>query len=158
LGPKRLQILRELLPTGATVALFADPGNANAAAETKAIEAAAKELGVRLLVLNASSPSELDAVFERIAGQDVSGLLNAADPFIILQSDRIVALAARRKIPGVYSTPTFLEAGGLMFYGTNLIEEYRMVGAYVGRILMGEKPADLPVQQSTKVELAINLK
>jgi hypothetical protein len=100
LGPKRLQMLRELLPTGATVALFTDPRNANAAAETREIEATAKVLGMRLLVLNATSPSELDAAFERMAQQDVRGLLNAADPFIISQRDRIVALAARRAIPG----------------------------------------------------------
>jgi putative tryptophan/tyrosine transport system substrate-binding protein len=119
LGPKRLQILRELLPTGATVALFTNPRNANAAAETREIEATAKVLGVRLLVLNATSPSELDVAFERIAQQEVSGLLNAADPFIISQRDRIVALAARRAIPGVYSTPPFFDAGGLVFYGAH---------------------------------------
>jgi putative ABC transport system substrate-binding protein len=158
LGPKRLQMLRELLPIGATVALFTNPRNANAAAEAREIEAAAKVLGMRLLVLNATSPSELDAAFERIAQQDVSGLLNAADPFIISQQDRIVALAARRAIPGIYSLRSFIEAGGLMFYGTESIEGYRLAGTYVGRILKGEKPADLPVQQSTKVELAINLK
>jgi putative tryptophan/tyrosine transport system substrate-binding protein len=158
LGPKRLQMLNELLPTGATVALFTNPRNANAAAEAREIEAAAKVLGVRLLVLNATSPSELDAAFDRIAQENVSGLLKAADPFIISQRDRIVALAARRAIPGVFSTPSFFDAGGLIFYGARLIEEYRIVGTYVGRILKGEKPGDLPVQQSTKVELAINLK
>ena len=113
---------------------------------------------MRLLVLNASSPSELGAAFERIAQQNVSGLLNAADPFIISQRDRIIALAARRAIPGVYSAPAFFEAGGLMFYGGNPLEEWHTVGTYIGRILKGEKPGDLPVQQSTKVELAINLK
>jgi putative ABC transport system substrate-binding protein len=158
LGPKRLQLLRELLPTGATVALFTDPRNANAAAEAREIGAAAEALGVRLLVLNASSPSELDAAFERMAQQNVSGLLNAADPFIISQRDRIVALAARRAIPGVYSAPMFIEAGALIFYGASGDEEFRTVGTYVGRILKGEKPADLPVQQSTKVEMVINLK
>jgi putative ABC transport system substrate-binding protein len=158
LGPKRLQLLREMLPTGATVALFSNPRNANAAAEAREIDAAAKVLGVRLLVLNATSPSELDAAFERIAQQDVRGVLNAADPFIISQQDRIVALAARRAIPGVYSFPTFLDAGGLMFYGSSRLEEFYTVGTYVGRILKGEKPGDLPVQQSTKVELGINLK
>jgi putative tryptophan/tyrosine transport system substrate-binding protein len=158
LGPKRLEMLRELLPTGATVALFTDPRNANAAAETREIEATAKVLGVRLVVLNASSPSELDAAFEKMAQQDVHGLLNAADPFIISQADRIVALAARRKIPGVYSTPLYFHAGGLMYYGASGLEAFRQVGTYVGRILKGEKPADLPVQQSTKVELGVNLK
>jgi putative tryptophan/tyrosine transport system substrate-binding protein len=158
LGPKRLEVLSELLPAGATVAMFTDPGNANAAAEVRAIQAAADALGLRLLVLHASSPSELDAAFERIAQQDIRGVLNAADPFIISQRDRIVALAARRAIPGVYSTPLYLLAGGLIFYGASGLDEFRMVGNYVGRILSGEKPADLPVQRSTKVELRINLK
>jgi putative tryptophan/tyrosine transport system substrate-binding protein len=158
LGPKRLQMLSELLPAGATVALFTNARNANAAVETREIQTAATALGVRLLVLNAASPSELDAVFERIAQQDIQGVLNAADPFIISQSDRIVALAARRAIPAVYSARPFLDAGGLIYYGTFAFEELRVVGRYVGRILKGEKPADLPVQQLTKVELAINLK
>jgi len=158
LGAKRLQLLRELLPTGATVALFSNPRNANAAAEAKEIDAAAKVLGVRLLVLNATSPSELDVAFERIAQENVSGLLNAADPFIISRRDRIIALATRRAIPGVYSAPPFFDDGGLMFYGSSGLEEYYTVGTYIGRILKGEKPGDLPVQQSTKVELAINLK
>jgi putative ABC transport system substrate-binding protein len=100
----------------------------------------------------------LDVVFERIAQQDIGGVLNAADPFIISQCDRIVALAERRTIPGIYSARQFLEAGGLMFYGTDAFEMWHVVGTYVGRILKGEKPGDLPVQESTKVELAINLK
>jgi putative ABC transport system substrate-binding protein len=158
LGPKRLQILRELMPTGARVALFSDPRNPNAAAEVREIVSAAEGLGVRLLVLNASSPSELDVAFEMIVQQDVGGLLNAADPFIFSQQDRIIALAARRKIPGVYSAPVFVQAGGLMSYGTDGIEDFRMVGTYIGRVLKGEKPSDLPVQQSTKIKLAINLK
>jgi putative tryptophan/tyrosine transport system substrate-binding protein len=158
LGPKRLQMLTELLPSGATVALFTNPRNANAVAETREIQTAATILGVRLLVLNAASPSELDAVFEGIARQDIQGVLNAADPFVISQSRRIVALAARRAIPAIYSTRSFLEAGGLIFYGASGLEEFRVVGSYIGRILNGEKPANLPVQRSTKVELAINLK
>jgi putative ABC transport system substrate-binding protein len=156
--PKRLQMLREMLPARATVALFSNPRNANAAAETREIQAAANVLDIRLLVLNATSPSELDVVFERIAHQDIGGVLNAADPFIISQSDRIVALAERRTIPGIYSVRQFLETGGLMFYGTDPFEMWHVVGTYVGRILKGEKPGDLPVQESTRVELAINLK
>jgi putative ABC transport system substrate-binding protein len=124
LGAKRLQLLHELLPTGATVALFSNPRNANATAEVKEIEAAAKVLGMRLLVLNATSPSELDVALERIAQENVGGLLNAADPFIISQRDRIVALAARRAIPGAYSARNFFDAGGLIFYGSSGLEEY----------------------------------
>jgi putative ABC transport system substrate-binding protein len=158
LGPKRLQMLSELLPTGATIALFLDRRTASAAAEAKEIEAASKALGVRLLVLDTSNPRELDAAFESITQQEVGGLLTVPSPFITSQRDRIVALAARRKIPGIYSASVFVEAGGLMFYGTGGVEEHRMVGTYVGRILKGEKPGDLPVQQATKVELLVNLK
>ena len=104
LGPKRLQMLRELLPTGAMVALLANSTNANAATETREIEAAAQLLGVRLLVLSAASPSQLDAAFEMMAQQDVRGLLPAADPFIQAQRDRIIALAARRAIPAIYAS------------------------------------------------------
>ena len=137
------------MPTGATVALFTDPRNANAATEAKEIEAAAEALGVRLLVLNASSPSELDVAFERIAQQNVSGFLNAADPFIVSQRDRIVALAARRAIPGVYSARPYFEAGGLIYYGPATLEEFRTVGIYVGRILKGEagRPARAAIHE-----------
>jgi putative ABC transport system substrate-binding protein len=132
LGPKRLEVLRELLPAGATVALFTNPRNANAAAEAREIEAAAKVLGVRLLVLNATSPSELDIAFESMAQRDVSGILNAADPFIISQRERIVALAARRAIPGVYSFPAFLEADGLIYYGTAGLDTAWLAPTLVG--------------------------
>ena len=139
LGPKRLQMLREMLPARATVALFSNPRNANAAAEAREIQAAANVLDIRLLVLNATSPSELDVVFERIAQQDIGGVLNAADPFIISQSDRIVALAERRTSPGIYSVRQFLEAGGLMFYGTDPFEMWHVVGTYVGRFLISHR-------------------
>src|SRR5262249_49681878 len=155
---KRLQMLRELLPAGATIALFSNPTNANAAAETREIEAAAQLMGVRLLVLNATSPSDMDVAFESLGQHDVGGLMTAADPFIISQRDRIIALAARRAIPAIYSTRIQHEVGGLMTYGSDSTDGYRLAGTYVGRILKGEKPADLPVQQSTKVELLVNLK
>ena len=158
LGPKRLQMLRELLPTGATVALLSNPTNANVTTETREIQAAAQLLGVRLLVLNAANASDLDVAFARIAQQNVGGLLPAADPFIIAQRNQIIALAARLAIPAIYSSRNEYDAGGLMFYGADSANGYRIAGTYVGRILKGEKPADLPVQQSTKVELAINLK
>jgi putative ABC transport system substrate-binding protein len=158
LGPKRLQMLREMLAAGATVALFSNPTNANAAAETREIQTAAQLLGLRLVVLNAASASELDVAIERIAQQDVRGLLTAADPFIISQADRIIALAARRAIPAIFSTRGQHEAGGLMTYGSDSSDGHRMAGTYVGRILKGEKPADLPVQQSAKIELLVNLK
>jgi len=158
LGPVRLQMLRELLPGGATVALFSNPTNANAAAESREIQTAAQLMDVRLLVLNAATPSELDVAFESLAQHDVGGLMTAADPFIISQRDRIIALAARRAIPAIYSTRFQHEAGGLMTYGSDSTAGHRLAGTYVGRILKGERPGDLPVQRSTKVELLVNLK
>jgi putative ABC transport system substrate-binding protein len=158
LGPKRLQLLRELLPAGSTVALLSNPTNANAATETREIQAAAQLLGVRLLVLNAASASDLDVAFARIAQQDVGGLLTAAAPFVISQQNQIIAMVARRAIPAIYSSHNEYDAGGLMSYETDSADGHRIAGTYVGRILKGERPADLPVQQSTKARLAINLK
>jgi putative tryptophan/tyrosine transport system substrate-binding protein len=105
-----------------------------------------------------SSPSDIEDAFERIARADIGGLMPAADPLMFQQRDRIVALAARRSIPAIYSSRLFIESGGLISYGTDEPAGHRQVGIYTGRILHGEKPSDLPVQQSTKVELAIKLK
>ena len=157
LAQKRLELLRELSPAGAVI-LLANPTNANAAIETKAIETAAHLLGVRLLILYATSPSDIEAAFASIARQDIAGLLTTADPFFFLQRGQLVALAARQAVPAIYSDRIFCEAGGVMSYGTDISDGFRQVGVYTGRILKGEKPADLPVQQSTKVELVINFK
>ena len=158
LGPKRLEILRELLPAGATVALLSNPTNANSATETREIQAAAQLLGLRLLVLNATGASALDVAFERMAKADVGGLLTAADPFVIAQRNQIIGWVARRAIPAVYSSRQEYDDGGLMSYGADGADGHRLAGTYVGRILKGENPADLPVQQSAKIELAINLR
>jgi putative tryptophan/tyrosine transport system substrate-binding protein len=158
LGQKRLQMLHELLPAGAAVVLLVNPLNTNAAAEVKEIQAAANALDVHLLILNASSPSEIDTAFTSIARRDIGGLLTTADPLLFAQRDQIVTLVARRAIPANYSDRIFYEAGGLMSYGTDIPDGHRLAGTYVGRILKGEKPAELPVQQSTKGELLLNLK
>ena len=158
LGPKRLEILRELLPAGATVALLSNPTNVNAATETREIQTAAQLLGLRFLVLNATRASDLDVAFERMAHADVGGLLTAADPFVIAQRNQIIGWVARRAIPAVYSSRQEYDDGGLMFYGADGADGHRVAGTYVGRILKGENPADLPVQQSAKIELAINLR
>jgi len=158
LAQKRLALLRELLPAGAAVVLLANPTSASAAIETKEIQTAAHLLGVRLLILYASSPSDIEAAFVSIARQDTSGLLTTADSLFFRQRDQLVALAARQAVPAIYSDRVFSEAGGLMSYGTDIPDEFRWAGVYTGRILKGEKPADLPVQQSTKIELVINLK
>jgi putative ABC transport system substrate-binding protein len=158
LGQKRLQMLREFLPAGVAVVLLVNPLNANAAAEMREIQAAANVLDVRLLILNASSPNEIDAAFASIARQDISGLLTTSDPFFFAQRDQIVTHVARRAIPAIYSDRIFYEAGGLMSYGASVADGFRLAGTYVGRILKGEKASEMPVQQSTKIELAFSLK
>jgi putative ABC transport system substrate-binding protein len=158
LGPKRLEVLRELLPAGALVALLSNPNNAIAATETREIQAAAQILGLRLLVLKAANAGDLEAAFARMGQPDVAGFLTAADPFIIAQREQVIAFAARRAIPAIYSSRDQFDDGGLMSYGADSSDLHRIAGTYVGRILNGEKPEDLPVQQSTKIELAINLK
>jgi putative tryptophan/tyrosine transport system substrate-binding protein len=156
LGAKRLDVLRELLPAGATIVLLANPTNANG--ETEEIQAAAPSSGVRLLTLYASSPSDIEEAFASMAAQNVAGLMTGADPLMFEQRDRIIALVARLGIPAIYSDRLFVESGGLMSYGANSLDGFRLAGAYTGRILNGEKPANLPVQRSTKVEFALNLR
>jgi putative ABC transport system substrate-binding protein len=157
LGPKRLELLRQLLPVGATIVLLVNPTNPNAVIETKQIQTAADFLGVRLLILHASNPSDIEAAFANISRQAIGGLLTTADPFFARQRGQLVALVARQAIPAIYQARV-AEAGGLMSYGTDINDAYRMAGVYTGRMLKGESPADLPVQRSTKTKLVINLK
>jgi ABC-type uncharacterized transport system substrate-binding protein len=158
LGAKRVDVLHELLPAGATFVLLVNPTNANATRETNEIEAAARTLGLRLVVLRVSRPDDFDTAFASIAGQEIGGLLTTADPLIFQERDRLVGLVARRAIPAVYSDRFFLEGGGLVSYGPHPEEAHFQAGVYTGRILKGEKPGELPVQQITKVELGLNLK
>jgi putative ABC transport system substrate-binding protein len=160
LGPKRLELLREFMPPDATVAVLINRTNPIAMAESKEVEAAAPLLRLRLraATMNADSLSELDSAFESIAQTDVSGLLVINAPSFFVWRDRLAALAARRPMPAIFGDRIFTQAGGLMSYGTDVLEGFRQAGVYTGRILKGEKPADLPIQRSTKVELVINLK
>jgi putative ABC transport system substrate-binding protein len=155
---KRVELLHELLPAATSIAFLVNPGNPGIAeSETKEAQQAARALGVSLVVLNASNPSEIDAAFARLARQQARALLVGSDVFFISRIAQLVALAAHHAIPAIYA---FLEqgaAGGLMCYGARLANTQRLVGVYTGRILRGEKPADLPVQQVTKLELVINL-
>jgi putative tryptophan/tyrosine transport system substrate-binding protein len=155
---KRLQLLHELLPKVTVIGFLTNPDNPNAAFELSALQEAARPLGTGIVVLNASSESELDAAFAMMAQRQVGALLGASDTFLFGQRDRIVSLAAHHRIPAIYYLREFAEAGGLMAYGNNIPIMYRVVGIYVGRILKGEKPGDLPVQEATKFELLINLK
>jgi putative ABC transport system substrate-binding protein len=157
LNPKRLELLHEAVPAAATIAYLGNPNSAGDGRRTR-VEAAASILGVRLLNLNATDPGEIDAAFASLARQRIGALLADSDPLFSGRSDQIAALAARHAVPAISHVREFVESGGLMSYGAHLSDAYRLTGNYVGRILKGEKPADLPVQQSTKVELAINLK
>ena len=155
---KRLALLRELVPAAAIIGLLVNPSNSSftEAILNQQVEAA-RRLGVRLLILNASSPTEIERVFATLTQQQVSALLVGPDTFFVGQRDQLVALAARHRIPTSYFRREFVQAGGLMSYAADDAEAERQAAAYVGRILKGERPNDLPVLQATKFELVINL-
>jgi putative ABC transport system substrate-binding protein len=159
LGPKRLELLHELVPAATIVALLVNPTNPTTA-ETQSIDlrAVARILGLEFHVLYASSERDWDKVSASLVELRIGALVIGSDPFFNTQNERLARLALRHAVPAIYQYRDFTAAGGLMSYGTNLADLYRPVGVYTGRILKGEKPADLPVQQSTKVELIINLK
>jgi len=156
---KRVELLRELLPSTDTFALLVNPSNPTLTeVEREEAQRAAQLLGVRLLVLSARGASEIETAFATLARQQVGALLVSADSIFVNQQDQLVALAARNAVPTVYEFRDFAISGGLMSYGASLVEEFRQAGIYTGRILNGESPANLPVQQATKIELAINTK
>jgi putative ABC transport system substrate-binding protein len=156
MGAKRLQLLHETVP--GLLAMLVNPRNPNAVSETEEIRAAAKGLGRDVLIAEASSEDAIDLAFSRIAQQRAAGLLIQSEPFLGSRREQIAALAGRYRLPAIDAYREFVLAGGLMSYGASLAEAKRIAGSYVGRILKGEKPADLPVQQSTKIELVLNLK
>ena len=155
LGPKRLQLLRELLPTGTAIAVLINQHSPVADAAEQQMQAAARALGVQLQVLHASTDRELETVF---AGLSASGLVVSGDPFFNSRAEQLAVLASRYAVPAVYQFREFPIAGGLMSYGSSLLDAHRLTGSYTGRVLKGDAPANLPVQQSAKVELIINLK
>jgi putative ABC transport system substrate-binding protein len=157
MGAKRLGLLHELVPTAALIAVLINPTNSNSEALSKDIEEAARAVAQPIQVLSATTEQDLDAAFKSMVQSRVGALLVAADPFFNSRRNYIVALAARHGIPAMYEQREFALAGGLMSYGTNLAHAYRQVGLYTGRVLKGEKPADLPVVQSTTFEFVINL-
>jgi putative ABC transport system substrate-binding protein len=154
---KRVQLLHELVPQAA-IAYLMNPNNPSGDVEMSAAQAAARSLGRKMLVLRASSEREFDTAFATMAEQRAAALLVASDVFFLGRRHLLVSLAARHRIPAIYYLRAFAEAGGLMTYGNTLLDMYHQVCVYVGRILNGTKPADLPVIQSTKFELVINLK
>jgi putative tryptophan/tyrosine transport system substrate-binding protein len=155
---KRLALLHEMAPSVTSIAVLSNPANPASEAEAGELQVAARVLGLRLLVLNASSPSEIEAAFAILVQQRVGGLLVNSDNLFTNQRDQIATLVARHVMPAIFSYREFAAAGGLMSYGASFVDSFRQVGVYAGRILKGEKPSDLPVQQATKVELVINLK
>ena len=155
---KRMGLLHELVPAATTVAVLLNPTYPNFDVQTKEVQEAARMLGLQIKILHASTEQEIEAAFASLAQWQALVLLIGADAFFNNQHAQIVALTARYAVPAIYEQREFAEAGGLVSYGTSLPNAYRQVGNYVGRILKGEKPTDLPVVQSTKFELVINLK
>ena len=159
LGPKQLEVLRELVPTATIIALLVNPTNAtNAERLSRDLQAAARTLGLQLHVLHASTERDFDAVFASLPRLRAGALVIGSDPFFNSRSQQLAALGLHHAIPTMYPFREYAMAGGLISYGNSFADAHRQVGVYTGRILKGEKPADLPVQQATKVELIINLK
>ena len=158
LEAKRLGLLRELVPGAETVGVLVNPGFVSAEAQLRDIREAARALALRTRVLAAATDSEIDAAFETVARERIAALAVAGAPFFDIRRDMIVALAARHAVPTMYQFREYAVAGGLMSYGVDILDTQRQFGVYVGRVLKGERPADLPILQPTKFELVVNLK
>jgi len=158
LAAKQLEVLHELKPMTTSVALLVNPAGPLAESTTNDVQAAARKLGLQLHVLHASSEREFDTVFATLAQLRAGGLMPGVDSLLNRRIEQLTALTIRHAVPTIYHNREFPAAGGLMSYGTSLAQAYRQVGIYTGRILKGEKPSDLPVVQSTKVDFIINLK
>ena len=158
LGAKRIELLRQLVPAATTIGVLAFPISPEDKTERSQIEAAAKTAGQQILIVDAARASEIDSAFATFAEKGVGAVLVGSGPFFRSHKEQIVALAARHALPTSYSLREYVEAGGLMSYGTSITNAYREAGIYAARILKGEKPTELPVMQSTKFELAINVR
>jgi putative ABC transport system substrate-binding protein len=155
---KRLDLLHRLVPTVGKIAVLVNPNNADTPADLKELQAAASTFAVQLEIISASAPDEIETASSRIVGVQAGALLVTADVFFSSRAADVVALAVRSSVPAMYYSNVFTQMGGLMSYGTSIAEAYRQAGIYTGRVLKGEKPADLPIQQPTKFEFVINLK
>jgi len=158
LGAKRVGLLREVMAQPGTIAVLMNPKGPDAERQSRELPSAAQAIGQSTAIVNASTESEIDTAFPAISRAHAGALLVAADPFFNDQRERIVALAARLGLPAMYESRAFVASGGLMSYGASIADAYRQAGVYVGRILKGEKPAELPVLQAIKFEFVINLK
>ena len=159
LGPKRLELLHELVPTATVIAALVNPNDPNRAkVNARELQSAASTLGLQLHIFNASNDRDFDSVFADMVQLRVGGLVIGGDPFFNSRSQQLGALALQHAIPAIYQFRPFAASGGLIGYGGSLVDAYRLIGVYAGRILKGEKPADLPVQQAAEIELIVNLK
>jgi putative tryptophan/tyrosine transport system substrate-binding protein len=158
LEAKRLELLRELLPNSPSIGMLVNPDNVQTMSQSQRVQAAARAVHQQVVILRASTEAELETVFATLAQERVTALVVGVDTFFTSQPVLLATLAARYRIPAIYGFRSNAEAGGLMSYGASLDDSYRQQGVYAGRVLKGEKPADLPVQQSVKFELVINLK
>ena len=157
-GPKRLELLHQVIPTASAVALLVNPTNPAVEPLVRDAQASARSLGLQLHVLKASVGGDIDAAFAALPGLQAGGLVIGPDQFFDSRTLQIAALALQHSVPAIYQYRAFTAAGGLISYGPSLADAFQLAGVYTGRILNGEKPADLPVQQATKIELLINLK
>jgi putative ABC transport system substrate-binding protein len=158
LGPKRMELMHEVVPTAKRIGVLVHPENMASHSEVLELQKAALSLGLSIRTVDVHTRDDFESAFKTLAHSGVGGLVIAADALFSSESGYLATLAARYAIPAVHQFPTFAKSGGLMSYGTDNIDAWRQTGLYAGRVLKGEKPADLPVQQSTKVELIVNLK
>jgi putative tryptophan/tyrosine transport system substrate-binding protein len=157
-GPKRLELLHELMPTATMIAALVNPTNSNAETQSRDLKATARSLGLQIRVLQASADRDLDPAFATLGQLRPGGLVIGTDLFLSSRIEQLAALALRHSVPAIFQYREFVSAGGLMSYGTSPTDSYHQMGVYTGRILKGEKPANLPVQQATKIELLINMR
>ena len=158
LGPKRLQLMREVVPNAKVIAYIVNLNSGSGPVQAEAMHAAAQEMGQQILVLNAANENQVNNAFASIVEQKAEAIVYSANPFFQVARNQLVTLAARHFIPAIYEWPEFVESGGLISYSSSRSEAGRQIGNYAAQILKGAKPADLPVVQSSKFELAINLK
>jgi putative tryptophan/tyrosine transport system substrate-binding protein len=158
LTAKRLALLHEIAPAATSIGFLGNPSGPQNEAEAREAEIATHILGLQLTILNANTPTEIDAAFAILRGQRIAALMVGADTLFVEQRDKLAGLVARYGVPAIYPYRDFVDAGGLMSYGPNWTDALRVAGGYVGRILNGDKPSDLPVQQSTHIETILNLK
>jgi len=158
LGAKRLELLRQLVPKATTIGVLVNPGTPTTETERNDVQAAAQTVGQQLIILDVSSDRDLEIAFATFVQRRASALLVGSGPFLTSHRERLVALAARHALPAIYHQREIVAAGGMMSYGTSITDAYRQAGIYAGRIIKGEKPADLPVVQSIKFEFVLNLK